>query len=286
MTEPASGKADEGALGPNPPSDPQSTAKVAAETSLGPAAGAPELADQPQAPHIPEIDDLNASAGRQRSTSDAHGPPRGSATSFVQGWPIVASAVSAIVTTVFTGLLWSTTEKQIELTRTAADAAKASAEAAIQGNALNRQLFIGDQRPWVSLEVRLASDLVFSADDGWHIEISYFARNLGKTPAVGPDLHAGFVPFVIPRMVSPTGQHDPGTDVSVELKTLCKDGATAISRQNAAFSGQMLFPGEVREGRYGIYRKNHPAFVAARESPAYSGQFLLLEPISKSRNGS
>lgn len=152
---------------------------------------------------------------------------------------------------------------------------------------LGREEFIANQRPWVSVEVDLASDLAYdgegwNAGTRWHIKLGYRLKNLGKTPATNVSFFAEIVPFVIshfpkstikdgiPQMLTPV----PGTDVAKELESICTycEGMT----EHGMGSGHFLFPEEPEERAFTINAQTTIFEDVRKSQDGYLGQFLVL----------
>jgi hypothetical protein len=141
-------------------------------------------------------------------------------------------------------------------------------------------------RPWVSVEVEIAGSLAYDdagwdAGTRWHIPIKFRLTNTGSTPATGVDAHANIMPFMIGYWPKdrikdgiPQGPAIPGTDAADELKKLCASLASMTSNLGP-FMGYTLFKGKSLESLFHI-NGNPDLFNAARQSPGYSGNILLL----------
>jgi hypothetical protein len=81
-----------------------------------------------------------------------------------------------------TGLRESS-ERQIGVAKETADAAKGAAEAAKEANALTREIYIADQRPWLLWQI---PNIAAVSVEGRHltIRINGEIQNIGKTPAL------------------------------------------------------------------------------------------------------
>ena len=64
----------------------------------------------------------------------------------------------------------------------AANASRQGAEAAIEANRLNRDVFVDSQRPWLDVDVQLAGPFVSNLERG-RIELAITVRNVGDKPA-------------------------------------------------------------------------------------------------------
>jgi hypothetical protein len=145
-------------------------------------------------------------------------------------------------------------------------------------------------RPWISLDIELAGPLAYDAagwDAGlrWHIPIRFKLTNTGNSPATGVDAHADIRPFTIgywpPGRIKdgiPQGEPIPGTNVVTELKALCETQA-AMRKHLGSFMGQTIFKGRTFEGLFHL-NANPAMFDAARQSPGFSGNLLILMCVS------
>jgi hypothetical protein len=93
----------------------------------------------------------------------------------LQTWIAGAATLIAGVGTLF--LIWTFKE-----TRRAAVAAARAAEASIEANRISRETYEADQRPWVSVEPEIVSDLS-AADKTIGMKVRVTLKNHGKAPA-------------------------------------------------------------------------------------------------------
>lgn len=143
------------------------------------------------------------------------------------------NALAAIAVAVFTFVLVRLTRGQLREAILAANAATRSAATA-------ERTLVATQRPWVDIEISVASDLIYDAA-GATITFSYVLRNHGNTPATNVVLQPRFflhdfgevsedaTAFTIVR---------PPTDPAAELLKLCK--AETISSESAAKAGWLM----------------------------------------------
>ena len=202
-------------------------------------------------------------------------------------WLVIATLALAVVAVLQIGFLG----RQEQISATTAQAAKDSADAAIEGNRVSRAAMIADQRPWVSLEVEIAGPLAYddkrwNAGTRWHIPLSYRMQNLGKTPGINVSFFGEIIPFIIPHFPPnkikdgiPQGTPEPGTDIASEFENVCN-----FSEQMAAHNmgwGQVLFPNErwPQDGKklriFGM-NGNPEVFESAKINAGYTGQFLVV----------
>ncbi len=172
--------------------------------------------------------------------------------------PIIAAFT--FVLAISTIALWLATHKAANAARDSAIAAKQAADIAYV-----------DQRPWVNIRAEIAGPLTYEAGV-WSIPTKYCLQNLGKTPATNVAAFGNMVPFTI-AVVRPGEMAMPGTNVSAEMETVCSfpEGMTAADMG----WGIVLFPREQKRMRFGL-RGNQQLFDQAKESPGFSGQFLMV----------
>jgi len=111
----------------------------------------------------------------------------------------------------------------------AAMAATRGAEAAIEANKLNREIFVASQRPWLDADVALASGFTSDGANG-AVDIQVNVRNVGSVPALN---------------ISCYTMTFPNTEVGSELEQYRRlsDSMQARNVRNSGF-GRMLFPGK------------------------------------------
>ncbi|MEO7863654.1 MAG: hypothetical protein ABIU05_25105 [Nitrospirales bacterium] len=108
-----------------------------------------------------------------------------------------------------------------------------TANTAIESNNISRAAMIAEQRPWVSVDAKIAGPLAYDAtgwDAGirWHIPLQYGLQHLGKTPATKVSFFAEIIPWTLPHWPTnmikngvPQGLPIPGTDIAKEIETVC-----------------------------------------------------------------
>lgn len=177
------------------------------------------------------------------------------------------------------------TQNALELSRRAAAAAEKAAEHANESNKLSRDAMVAQQRPWISVDVEIASPLAYDdagwdAGIRWHIALKYRLHHLGKTPATNVSFFGEIIPFTISHwpanMVKdgiPQGVPIDGTDVAKEIETVCSF-PESMSKFNMGF-GQLLFPDESKVGLFGL-NGNPARFEEAKTNQGYGGQFLIV----------
>lgn len=115
----------------------------------------------------------------------------------------ITSIFSVFLTTAGVILIWRTlyyTKDAAESTRIAAEASKAAVEesrkateaaaksvdVALEGNKINREIFVSDQRPWLFASVRIADALTWDRN-GANFGFVISVKNTGRTPAVNSE---------------------------------------------------------------------------------------------------
>jgi hypothetical protein len=105
-----------------------------------------------------------------------------------------AAAASVVLTALGVWLIWKTlvyTRATVEEARKGTAAATQAAEAALEANKLNRDVFVAEQRAWVAIKnIKIASSLLWSDKQG-NIAIQFAIENTGRTPAKYVWLEAG-----------------------------------------------------------------------------------------------
>lgn len=191
--------------------------------------------------------------------------------------------IATVLLAIFTYMLWSDThnlvleaektskrqaeemQKSLSITKQAADAtynaaiaAQESVAVAIKANQLNRDNFIADNRPWVSVDIQVAGPLTWGKDGG-NLPLKFTLRNTGRTPALDVDVYTDIRPWAGPHP-------DPMSEQHRLSKQLRKRHSKTTDWNNG---GWTIFPGDslsqvitvgfnrnVIEGVYGWYRKN------------------------------
>jgi hypothetical protein len=140
-------------------------------------------------------------------------------------------------------------------------------------------------RPWISVDVSLVGPLAYDdkgwdAGKRWHIPVQYELKNTGSNPAVGVDMTAAILPFML-SIWPPDSLKDgvrqgrliPGTDAAAELRSMCD--RFADFRSSFPSDGRTLFGDKTMRGTFTL--NGDPArFDAAKNNTAFSGNFLIL----------
>jgi hypothetical protein len=120
-------------------------------------------------------------------------------------------------------------QASIAIAKESAEAAKLSADTAIDSNKLTRDLFYAEQRPWLILEITGWSPLIWE-DKGARFSIDVTITNAGKSPATNVWFEA---------VAFPSGRFN---QASVEtVRAYCVERAT--SRDSVIDNGIIVVPG-------------------------------------------
>ena len=101
-----------------------------------------------------------------------------------------------------------------------------------QGDIMENTL-LASQRPWISVDYTIGSDLKFSPEEG-RIIVRFNMKNVGTSPAVGVAINAAF------QLLSP--HHG---DMLAEQGKICASGRANL-RPGEFSAGDTLFPGQER----------------------------------------
>jgi hypothetical protein len=135
---------------------------------------------------------------------------------FVDAHNGVVTAIGTIAVALFTLTLWRTSDRQAALTREAVDDAKRqavynekaanaaakSADAAVESNRINRELFVEANRPRITVENVSVSDLsgdsaIVHPDGKLQVNVGVWFKNRGRGPADLTSVHIeGRVPEI------------------------------------------------------------------------------------------
>lgn len=193
-------------------------------------------------------------------------------------WLLIFSAVLALISIV-----------QIVLFIKSNNEAVKAANAAMESNAISRQVLIAEQRPWIKLEIEIGGSLRYDdkgwdAGTRWHFPLKYRISNIGKSPGTNVSLFAEIIPLIIPHWSKdsivngkPKGMPLKGTDIPAELERICGFPENMTS-SNLGF-GQTLFPNEHMNGIFGLNGSPN-RFEEAKSSEGYTGQFLIVICVS------
>jgi hypothetical protein len=139
-------------------------------------------------------------------------------------------------------------------TARAAIAASRAADAARQGNKISRNLFVAEQRPWVSIEINLSGALTFNSEEVL-LPLKLKIENIGRSPAesVRRELH------LMPNKEA----------AKVELQKISRDELAKQFTEDDP-PGDLMFPGEqpeiekkfrIRKDRLSGVTEISPAFI-------------------------
>ncbi len=100
-----------------------------------------------------------------------------------------------------------------------ADAAKNAAESALDNVSLAEKQFVASHRPWIKVQVTLASDLSRDSSGKWSVTFNFRMTNIGNTPAQCVWPHAylygdeGFVPELLIAQKARAEAFKPGVTI-------------------------------------------------------------------------
>jgi hypothetical protein len=103
------------------------------------------------------------------------------ALAYVEAHNGLVTALATIIIAVFTWKLSGATDRL----RIGAD----------NQSEVTRQMFLAENRPWISVKPVIASPLIFEADGNARVEIQFLVTNVGKGPAIGVGVEAKFYVF-------------------------------------------------------------------------------------------
>lgn len=171
-------------------------------------------------------------------------------------WTIVlagATITLALVAAGQLGMFW----RQLRFMRIAIEDGTKMANAAIDSNKLDREVFIADQRPWVSVELTEKNGPLEREESNLHTSFKYRLKNTGKTPAVGTSVSVTMIPFNVDSWIGDPmkgGTFVKGTSADEELQKWCGGMVRDLDdgRKVPAFGnwGRLIFPGEASEGAH------------------------------------
>ena len=155
-----------------------------------------------------------------------------------------------------TDKLWAAGEKQIAAAQTAANAAVAA-------NNLNREMFVAENRPWISLDrnPEITGDLVF-ADDDAILDAIFTLKNTGKTPARNVHLVVELDPFCSPL-----------DEMLKKQRHMTWEG---IGQQS---TGEVLFPGDRSPCEVNMSMPMDEIREAKQSGRGQSGDAFSIMPI-------
>lgn len=119
--------------------------------------------------------------------------------------------------------------------------------AALEANKINRESYLADQRPWVSVDAAIGGDLIWN-ENGANFSFDFALKNVGKTPAIS---------------------------ASVDVSVLIKIGKMRFEEDQSAFAdtckkhgrvmGFTIFPDQAIDIGQGLSKSNQEVEDAARE---------------------
>jgi hypothetical protein len=127
---------------------------------------------------------------------------------------------------------------QIQFLGRAEQIAADSAQSAKQSAEIAEKALLVSERPWVSVEIAIASDLTYNQDGEARIEIAFILKNTGKSPATNVFVDAEFTPLMTDKGV--------GLD---KMQEIC-------ARVRAAPTGKRLLGHSIFPGDAFTYRIN------------------------------
>jgi hypothetical protein len=143
-------------------------------------------------------------------------------------------------------------------TERGADAAADAVKASTEGNRLNREAFIADQRPWLSVEATAAGPIVWKGN-AVEMKFLFVIENVGRTPALNVRIDVEL------RVELGSGRLDE------EQRRLADE-----ARARPAYMGHTVFPGRRLEISYIL---EAGAAELANASAAMGGSDLILPHI-------
>ena len=157
----------------------------------------------------------------------------------------ILGALAAAVGIIFIRGTLEATRKATEVAIRNSNIAQSQAAAAIEANAVNRQAYISDQRPWIRLEVEIGGPLTYELDEVF-LGISCRMQNLGRSPAIQASPHIELISLEPARF--PPHSLLQG----------------AIDRAERSAFGVTIFPNDTKTMRIGA-RLNRKSFNRAKE---------------------
>jgi hypothetical protein len=150
-----------------------------------------------------------------------------------------------------------------------------------EANREARRAHLNEQRPWVTFTMHPNVGLSYG-QDGWHVDLQYEIKNLGKTPARRTWVFAEVIPHMLGLVQLPPEVPEvitwQGTDVRLELRKDAQTAETTNAQTSGAF-GELLFPGDKSAHSFSAYPGNQS--VADKLALYnYSGNFLILAGVS------
>ena len=171
-----------------------------------------------------------------------------------------------------------------KVAQAAAESAKTSADAAMKANALSRDAFLGEHRPWMKFLVTPLSVRYERERATWNLELNIELQNVGTAPAISVVYMAHMIPNVLPSWAAEEAtavdlakMRDEATDVTRELQRFSEEISRA-AQFIRTFSG-VMFPSDKQVGKLGTSRADQE-FSDGLLRRGYSGQLLLLVGVT------
>lgn len=202
------------------------------------------------------------------------------------------AAAFALAAAIIAFLQWKMFAKQLFLMRAsnkvsmkAAVASRKAAEASIESNNIAKQRAISEDRPWISIDAKIANNLFFDEKHGegeaagkrWHIKLAYELKHLGKTPATNVSVSANVIPFMKGKLPQSAIAGQPifgGTDALLEFDATCSLQEMLVSA-NVGW-GEVMFPGEKFNRRIQVVGNPARFEEAKKMRESYFKQFLIV----------
>jgi hypothetical protein len=114
---------------------------------------------------------------------------------FFDRWFPDSTAVFNLFLMIFTGVLAFGGLYQLSLLGRAEHIATETAQAAKQSADVAKDTLVATNRPWISVDIGIVSDLTYDAQGDARIEIKFDLKNVGKSPAANIVIDAEIVPI-------------------------------------------------------------------------------------------
>ena len=212
----------------------------------------------------------------------------------LEGWGIAATVASAFILLVQASAFFiqarqlhrSVEEMKAatQVAQSAAESARTSADASVKANALSREAFLGEHRPWMKFSVTPLSLRYDSERAAWNLELNFELKNVGAAPAIGVVYMAQMVPHVLPSWpaehvteVDLAEIRAQATDVPAELQRWSEE-LVRSSEFIRTFTG-VMFPSDDLTCTLGTSRPDQ-GFTDGLSRRGYGGQLLLLVGVA------
>jgi hypothetical protein len=143
------------------------------------------------------------------------------------------TAIFTVVLAMSTTLLWRTTRQaRIDTLRSIA-ASEQLAGAAAEANRQAKDSSIRQERPWITVDATIVSDLIYDSRTGdASVTVLFTMQNVGRSPAVDADI-------VATVYVTTAERNQP----LVEQKKVCDEARTRKKPPQPYNFGEIIFPG-------------------------------------------